>query len=143
MNEKDDAGPLGDAYDRVIRQLTGLPDTIATKPSTIATLTPIMNLAQTWIVQTYRQRDRGGDAAKSKDIIFLQYIDANGGKRFVIPPDVADAIARQRDALSTKNRSKSAKERAAERKAAGIAPGFMKNPNRGRKRKAAQKERKS
>lgn len=140
MNERDEGNsPLGDAYDRVIRQLTGLPDTIATKPSTIATLTPMLSLAQTWIVQTYRQRDRGGDTAKSKDVIFLQYIDAQGGKRFVIPPDVADAIARQRDALSAKNRSKSARERASERKAAGLAPAFTKNPNRGRKAKGKTK----
>lgn len=43
-----------------------------------------------------------------------------------LPPEVADCIARQRDALGTKSRKRAAKQEAARRKAAGIKPGFLK-----------------
>ena len=110
------------------RSLDGLPDTIFVKPTTVVTLTPLLSLAQTWIVQTYRRSERNevGTIVKSGDVIFIQFIDAEGGKRFVIPPDVADAIARQRDALGTKNRKKAARAVAADRKARGVKPNFTK-----------------
>jgi len=46
--------------------------------------------------------------------------------RLVIPPKVADAIARQREALTTKVRRKVGREIAAARKERGELPGFMK-----------------
>ena len=42
--------------------------------------------------------------------------------RIVLPPKVATVIARQRDSLTTKVRSKAAKEQAAVRKDHGIKP---------------------
>jgi hypothetical protein len=119
---------LRDEFDNLVRRLTGLPDTVSTKPSTVTTVTPLVNQVTTWIVQTYRrsERNEAGVIVKSGDIIFLQYIDASGGKRFVIPPDVADAIARQRDALGTKNRKRAARANADRRKAAGVKPNFTK-----------------
>jgi hypothetical protein len=116
--------PLGDEFDRTIRSLTGLPDVLHTKASTVRALTPVLNLSQTFIIQTYRQRDKG-------DTVFIEYIGAEGGFRLALPPVVADTIARQRDALTDKSRGKAAKQVAADRKALGIVPGFLKNPNRG------------
>lgn len=116
-------------FDRTIGSLSGLPDVVHTKPSTIRATMPLIGLHQSYIVQTFRQRDGQGDDARSKDTIFLETVadPVNGGSiRLVIPPEVADAIARQRDALSGMNRRKAAKRVAAERKAAGIEPGFMK-----------------
>ena len=46
--------------------------------------------------------------------------------RLALPPKVTDAIARQRDALTAKARSRAAKAQAKARKDAGILPGFMK-----------------
>ena len=46
--------------------------------------------------------------------------------RIVIPPAVADVIARQRDQLTAKTRSRAAKRNAEDRKERGIMPGFMK-----------------
>lgn len=108
-----------DKFDRLMGALVGLPDVTKSKPSTIVTSSPLIGEAQTFIVQTFRQREVG-------DTIFLQYMDAEGSKRIAIPPEAADAIARQRDALTTKVRKRIGKQQAAERKARGEVPAFLK-----------------
>lgn len=110
---------LGTIFDRTMRSLMGLPDVVKGRETTIRHMTPIAELAQTFIVQTYRQKEVG-------DYVFVEYIDPEQSFRVVLPPSVAEAIARQRDALTTKNRKRAAKAEAAKRKAAGIKPGFMK-----------------
>jgi hypothetical protein len=125
MNREPDApsAAMPDAYDRLLGSLHGLPDVTNTKPSTIRTITPLLGTSELFSVQTYRQRDRG-------DTIFLECVSKDGFIRLAIPPAVAEAIARQRDALTGKVRSKAAKATAAARKAAGHEPGFMKNKRR-------------
>jgi hypothetical protein len=107
-----------DHFDRTLGQFDGLPDVLKTKPTTVVATTPLVGSAQTYIIQTVRQKDKG-------DYIFLQYISADKAERFVIPSRVADVIARQRDALSTRSRSKAGKERAEGMKAAGHVFGFQ------------------
>jgi hypothetical protein len=63
-------------------------------------------------------------------LIFVECVSKDGFIRLAIPPAVSEAIARQRDALTGKVRSKAAKATAAARKAAGQEPGFMKNKRR-------------
>ena len=108
-----------DKFDRLMGALVNLPDVTHTKPSTVAVVSPLIGEAQTFIIQTYRQREIG-------DTIFLQYVDAEKSVRIAIPPEAADAIARQRDALTTKVRKRLGKQQAAERKARGELPGFLK-----------------
>lgn len=108
-----------DKFDRMIGALEGLPDVTKVAPSTIVALSPLIGESQTFIVQTFRQREVG-------DTIFLQYLDGTGSVRIAIPPAAADAIARQRDALTTKVRKRIGKDAAAARKARGELPGFMK-----------------
>jgi hypothetical protein len=108
-----------DKFDRMMGALANLPDVTHTKPSTVAVVSPLIGEAQTFILQTYRQREIG-------DTIFLQYVDAEKSVRIAIPPAAADAIARQRDALTTKVRKRVAKEQAEARKARGEVPGFLK-----------------
>ena len=110
---------LGAVFDRTVRALHGLPDVTTTKATTIRSITPVMELSQTFIVQTYRHAEMG-------DTILVEYIGTEGSMRIALPPKVADCIARQRDALTTKNRRRSAKAEAARRKAQGIVPGFLK-----------------
>jgi len=110
---------LGDVFDRTIRSLNGLPDVITTKATTVRSLSSVLELSQTFIVQTYRQKEEG-------DTIFLEYIGVEGSLRLALPSVVSDVIARQRDALSGKSRSKAAKANAMDRKARGIEPGFKK-----------------
>jgi len=127
QNDRDDrpSGHLPDEFDRLLGSLHGLPDVTSTKPSTMRTITPLLGTSQMFIVQTYRQRDRG-------DTIFLECVSKDGSVRLAIPPSVSDAISRQRDALTGKVRSKIGKANAQARKDRGELPGFMK----GRKRDA-------
>lgn len=113
-----------DDFDRQLGQLEGLPDTLHTRPSTIRTTVPLIGSSQTFILQTVRQAERG-------DTVFLEYVDRSGSTRIVLPPAVTAAIARQRDTLTDKSRSKAAKALAADRKARGIQPGFLKGRKRG------------
>lgn len=103
--------PLGDEYDRVARALDGLPDVVTSRPSTINVKSLLIGNAQQWIVVTTRQKDRG-------DYVFISYVDAQGGRRYVIPPEVIEAVVRQRDSLTTKNRKKGARQAVETRKAA-------------------------
>jgi hypothetical protein len=105
-------------FDRMLGALDGLPDVVSTKAATVRALTPLIGAAQTFIVQTYRQHDKG-------DTIFLEYVGADGQFRLVIPAAVADTIARQREALTGKSRSRAAKRLAQERKDRGEVPGFL------------------
>jgi hypothetical protein len=106
--------PAISEFDRLIGALEGLPDVVKSKPSTIRAMMPLIGIARSYIVQTYRQKDR-------RDTVFLETIGGEGSIRLAIPPPVADAIARQREALTGENRSKAAKQTAADRKARGSA----------------------
>jgi hypothetical protein len=105
-------------FDRLIGALHGLPDVTVARPSTIRTLSPLIGAAQTFIVQTYRQKDSG-------DTIFIECVSGEGSFRLAIPPKVSEAIARQRESLATKTRSKAAKAVAQERKERGEVPAFL------------------
>jgi len=102
-------------FDRLVGALEGLPDMVKSKPSTIRAMLPLIGIARSYIVQTYRQRDRG-------DTIFLETVGSEGSIRLAIPPQVAEAIARQRESLGSKSRSKAAKATMADRMARGEAP---------------------
>lgn len=65
--------------------------------------------AETWTVRTIR--------IEGRDVVFLQRINAKGGDRWILPPDVTQAIARQRDSATTVNRKRGANKAAATRKA--------------------------
>lgn len=121
---------MPDEYDRLMGNLDGLPDVSSTKPTTIRTTVPLLGSSQTFIVQTFRQRDQRGEATVARDTIFLESVSRSGSLRLVIPPAVADAIARQRDALTSRARSKAAKAVAADRKARGERPAFLRKVSR-------------
>jgi hypothetical protein len=112
-----------DSFDRLLGALHGLPDVAVTKPSTIRAVTPMVGTSELYIVQTYRQREAG-------DTIFLECVRQEGTVRVAIPPAVADAIARQRDTLTGKSRSRASKATAQARKDRGELPGFLKNKRR-------------
>lgn len=109
-----------DNFDRAISALQGLPETLATKVSTVQDVAMMYGKAALFSVQTYRQKERG-------DTIFLQCVRDGQTIRIAIPPQVADAIARQRDALTARSRSAAAKTQAQARKERGELPGFMRS----------------
>lgn len=116
-------------YDRMISALEGLPDVTKTKPATVRTVTPLIGASQTFIIQTVKQQSTG-------DHIFLEIVDSSGAIRVVLPPAVADTIARQRGALVTKVRRKVGKRIMQERKDRGEKIGFQPGHKTTRKRKA-------
>lgn len=122
-------------FDRIMGSLQGLPDVNWTKPTTTTGVTVLIGEVQTFIVLTARQIERDGDASKTHNWIFVQYMDSGEAIQLAIPPAAAEAIYRQRDALTTKIRKRIGKESAAARKARGESFGFQKG---NRKRKGAK-----
>jgi hypothetical protein len=128
------------AFDHKHAELSCLPDTAKTKATNHTHMEPVVG-TQTYIVQTFRQRGEPGDGDKatpSKDWIFLQFIADGQSFRIYLPPEVANIIARQRDALTGKMRRHAAREEAKRRKALGIVPGFMKGGRKGKAARPAQ-----
>jgi len=113
--------PYVDPFDRTIGLLHGLPDVTVTKTSVTRVVPPFgVGGTQLYVVQTYRQKEQG-------DTIFLEHVSETGTVRLVIPPQVSAVIARQREQLTAKTRSKAAKAVARERKERGEIPAFLKS----------------
>jgi hypothetical protein len=105
-------------YDRVRGGLEGV--ALFTKPSTVKNVQIMTGKTETLVVETARHEELG-------DTIFIECMDEVGVTRLALPPRVANAIAAQRDSLTTRRRSRAAKAIAQARKDAGILPGFMKS----------------
>jgi hypothetical protein len=130
-------GSRAEKFDRAMGALVGIPGVTSTSPATVRAVSAHVGDARTFIVQTFRQRDEdeGGKSTSGGDWLFIEYVDDEGAVRVVIPPNVTKVIARQRDALTARARKRGAKAAAATRKAAGMVPGFMKNPGKRSKEK--------
>ena len=103
-------------YDRLY---AGLQDvSLWTRPSTIKMVQALTGKSETFHLQTARHADLG-------DYIFIEYTDEAGTVRLALPPKAANAIASQRDSLTARRRSITAKRLAQERKDRGELPGFM------------------
>lgn len=110
---------LGDTFDAAVRSLEDRQEKVKTKPTPINVVHPFLGTSQAFIIQTYRH-DTGCD--RTGDTILIQAIGAAGSLRIALPPEVSEAIARQRDSLATKSRKRGA-QRAMETKAErGIEP---------------------
>jgi hypothetical protein len=105
-------------YDRIRGGLEGV--ALFTKPSTVQNVQTVTGRAETFIVRTARTEEVG-------DTIFIECLDELGVTRLALPPKVANTLARQREALTAKSRSRAAKQLAKERKDRGELPGFMRN----------------
>jgi hypothetical protein len=100
-------------YDRVRGGLEGV--ALFTKPSTVKNVQIITGKSETFVVETARHEELG-------DTIFIECMDEAGVTRLALPPRVANAIAAQRDSLTSRRRSRAAKAKAKARKDAGIVP---------------------
>ena len=111
---------LPDIYDRQLASLQGVPDVVKSSPSTVRVV-PTLGIggSQTFLVQTYKHRERG-------DFIFLEVVEGERAIRLALPPEIAAVIARQREALITRARSRRAKAAAEDRKRRGLRLGFAK-----------------
>ena len=102
-----DTGLSTDVYSQTLSRLLDNPAASKTKGSTINVVT-LLRHTETWVVQTIR--------IAGADTIFLQRINAEGGMRMVLPPEVAAAVARQRETLGGITRRRGARQAAATRK---------------------------
>lgn len=120
MSGNDEKATLAKSkFDRLMGSLTDLNETVRSA-ETVTRDTPLFGVGEgttTYITQTIRQKDVG-------DFIFVEVVSEEGTVRLVLPPKVSSVIARQRDSLASKNRSRSAKASAQERMARGEVPGF-------------------
>lgn len=93
-----------DTFDATLGAIDGLPGVTKSRPATIVTVAPILGNAETFIVQTYQDREEGFTA-------FVQQVSGQGSVRIVLPPAVTAAIYRQRDSLVKRGRRTRGKER--------------------------------
>lgn len=117
------SGAVPELFDQLMAGMVGRPDVVSTKPSTKQVI-PAMGIGgvQTFIVRTFRAQHEDGP---SQDTIFLESYGAQGHVRLVLPAAICDVIARQRDSLTDKSRSRAAKRIAEDRAARGEVPGFL------------------
>lgn len=112
------------AYDRAVGSLEGVPGTFKTRPSLHRLTEAITGISQTFVVTTVRHIEQG-------DRIFLEIIQSADQPpiRVVLPPKVANTIARQREALSKRARRAAFRARAP----GGMPAGFAKMTPKQRK----------
>jgi hypothetical protein len=105
-----------DEFSEAWRQTSNHPAAV-TKQSTID-VSDFYGNTVTWVVRTVR--------VEGNDTVFLQRQDGTGGGRWVLPPQVTTVLARHRDGAATVNRKRAARTSAANRKAQGLQPAFLK-----------------
>lgn len=109
-------------YDRMMGQLDGLPGHLRSKPVTLRTIAPVVGVAQTFIVQTFQQRETragkdGKETTVSQHSVFIEYFGPEGVIRLALPPVVSDQIHRQREDLITRARKRAARQAVETRRA--------------------------
>lgn len=106
-------------YDRL---RGGLKDVaLFTRPSTIKNVQTLTGKAETFVVETARYEEMGGD------FIFVECVDESGVMRLALPPRVAAAISAQRQSLTARRRSLAGKKQARERAERGERPAFLRH----------------
>lgn len=117
MNQHDQPAGTGNAkFDRVLGSLSGLPGSKITRPSTVLTTVPILNVTTTAVIQTYRSKE-------GAYTVFLQLVDGDGHLRIVLPDKVCQALYRQRESVvdrstpDSRARAKAKREREKARQA--------------------------
>jgi hypothetical protein len=98
-----------DNYSTTLRSLQANPACI--EKTSLVDLADFLGNAETWIVKTLR--------VDGNDTVLLQRNNASGGDRWVLPPEVTAAMARQRDSALGVVRRRGAHKAAATRKAGG------------------------
>lgn len=106
-----------DPFDRLFTALDGLPGGATTR------LAPVQHKDFYGNLTTYNVQ-----SVKTEDGVttFVTQGDAQGQKRYVLPPKVLAVIDRQRKSLTKQVRSRHGKRLAEERAARGEQPGFLK-----------------
>lgn len=105
-----------DEFSSTLRSLESHPEAVI--KTSIVQQSDFYGNVITWVVRTARH--------DGKTTVLLERGRADGGDRFVLPPDVVAAISRQHEAAVAVNRRRGARKGAATREAKGIRPAFLK-----------------
>jgi len=92
----------GDRYSREQARLLNNPAAVTLRSGSTLSLADYYGNAETWVVNTIR--------VDGNDTVFLQRVNAEGGVRFVVPPEVVAAIRRQGDTLTSLSRRRGARK---------------------------------
>lgn len=115
MKADDTSGLLPtDDYSLTLQRVRDNPGRLETRPSTID-LQTLLGHSETWILQSIRVEDG--------TTVFLQRLNAAGGMRLVVPPEVVAAISRQADVLVTKSLRRGAQRSMETKREKGIPIG--------------------
>lgn len=105
----DGSGLPTDAFSRRRRELVDNPG--AFHSTGAVTRTDLLGNVEDWLVETFR--------VEGVETIFLRINDAEGGRRVMIPPEVAGLLYRQRDSLIAKARKRGARQAVETKRAKG------------------------
>lgn len=107
-----------DEFSIRLRELTDNPG--AVRASSTINRIDFYGRTETWVIDTFRH--------DGVETVFAQRINADEGPalRFIMPPEVTEALARQRGRAVTSVRRRGARQAAATREAKGIKPAFLK-----------------
>lgn len=121
-----------DTFDKLFSRLVGHPNGAHTQPA-VAQAVDFYGNTTSFMVQTVRNEDG--------PFVFVTLVDADGSKRFVLPPLVVKLIDRQRDSITTTIRRRHGKRLAAERPmpSGGFTPEARAKALATRKAKAARR----
>jgi hypothetical protein len=75
--------------------------------------------AETWVIETFRTLDARNNPRVS---VFVQFNAADGGRRYVLPPEVMAAIFRHNDHLIKRTRRRAARKAVDTKRERGIDP---------------------
>lgn len=115
-----------DQFSRRRRELADNPG--AVRSTGAVTRTDLYGNVEDWLIETFR--------ADGVETVFMRVNDADGGRRMMLPPEVAGLLYRQREQLVAKGRKRAARQAVATRRERGDKLG---NPEALRKARRAKK----
>ena len=131
------SGNMPNQFDRMLGEFDGLPNSLKTDERVIRAL-PHFGIggSTTYLLSTIRRPD---EKDRMQDWIFMQVVRAGEPViQLVLPPAVTNAIASQRDALTSRSRRSGARRAVETKRERGIPVGnaaALRKANRARKAK--------
>lgn len=109
-----DSTPIpSDVFSRTLRAVQDNPAALGSSSTVHAR--DFYGNAETWVIETYRADD-------ARVTVFVQFNSAEGGRRFVLPPEVTAKIFSHNDSLITRARRRAARKAVDTKRERGIAP---------------------
>lgn len=112
-----------DHFSRRRRELADNPGAVHTTGA--VTRTDVYGNVEDWLLETFR--------ADGVETVFMRVNDRDGGRRVMLPPEVAALLYRQREQLVAKGRRRAARKAVETKRAKGIKVGNVEALRKARK----------